>query len=210
MVQCPKCGSFLEEQAKFCTNCGSTLDALPSIEKANFSETMQGKLNQLNTLNFMGLECLKCGSQSSLTFFKHAQTISIEHKSYTNYKTKSINIPFCQSCNAELTGWMQKHPGSKSRTAYRDVGCMTCCGLAFGIGMLSTFPIVSVLIFTVMALSVIYVVHKRNLKNQDSSPFRYIKFRLSNIYVKPRGEGEWIRYDAWLNSITQQNQFAFY
>ncbi|MHA1239422.1 MAG: zinc ribbon domain-containing protein [Promethearchaeota archaeon] len=210
MVQCPKCGFFLEEQAKFCTNCGDSLDRPYSIEKTNFGEVIQNKFNELNTLNFIGLECLKCGSHSSLTLFKQTQTISVEHRRYTNYKTKSINIPLCQNCNSELTSWIQKHPGTKSRTSYKDVGCMTFFGLAFGIGMSFTFPLVSVLIFIVMTLGFIYVINQRNLKNKVSSPFRYIKFRLNKTYVKPKGEGEWIKFDAWLNTITQQNHFAFY
>jgi hypothetical protein len=209
MATCPQCGQYLIESAKFCTKCGHSMNDSNSIDQEKLVKSIQSKLSDLNTLDYMGLECLKCGSQSNLTLFKHTETVSTEHRRYTSYKTRSINIPFCQSCNSELTDWIARHSGTKSRSSYYDVVWLTLCGFGFGIGMSFTFPIVSVIIFSLMTLAYIYIFSRRRLKKQESSPFRYIKFRLNNTYVKPRGQGEWIKYDMWLNTITQGNQFAF-
>ena len=210
MAQCSQFGSNFDEKTRFCVECGHPLMADNQIESPSLNiEILTKTFNELNALDFMGLQCLKCGSYSALTLFKHQETISVEHHRYTNYKTKTINIPLCINCNSDLTSWIKNHSGTKSRSSYKDVICLNLCGLAFGIGLAFTFPIVSVLIFIIMGLSYLYIIRKRSLKNQVNSPFRYIKFRGRNTYVRPRGIGEWIRYDAWLNSITQGNQFAF-
>lgn len=211
MKECPNCGSFLDESAKFCNDCGNPLDLAFKNEMGNllkdYAQDIKNPSTQgsVNDLEFLGLECLKCGSQSSLTLFTHSETVSTEHKRSTSYRTRSIKVPVCNICDSDLHSWTSKH--SSGRMSYYNVVCYTIIAVAFGIGMMfSPIPIISFFIWFFLALTYIYVFRKRSQKNQAESPHRYIKFRGNRTFVRPRGEGPWIRYDDWLKPKLGQNQ----
>ncbi|MFX1528880.1 MAG: zinc ribbon domain-containing protein [Promethearchaeota archaeon] len=207
MSYCPKCGTVLKESWEFCGECGYDLTQIQKTQMEGLVN-VQSNMEQTRSL---GLECLKCGSTSFLTVFNHSETVSTTHRRYTSYKTRSIRVPLCENCNRELSLWSSQH--KSSRSSYYDVITSLLCGLAFGIGFLFVpIPLwpISIIIFVIIIAVFIYMAHRQKLKHQDDSPHRYIKFRGQRTYVKPRGEGEWIRYDAWLNYFTQRDAQTFF
>lgn len=212
MDYCSNCGAQLQSSAKFCVKCGFKLKELEDsqfddslttfpqvIDKPKYSPVDQ----QSELLSLSGLECLKCGSKTSLTLFTHSVTTSTSHRRYTSYKTKSIKIPVCYGCNSEFTGWTSKH--KSTRSSYYDVICLTLCALAFGIGLAFTFWWVSVIIFSLLGLSYVYVGYRQSIKRREDSPHRYVKFRGNNTYIRPKGNTDWVNYQDWLRQTSYDN-----
>ena len=59
------------------------------------SDFIKLKLIQENRFRILGLECLKCGSHSSLGLIQHYETAANRSKYSTSFKTRSIRVPIC-------------------------------------------------------------------------------------------------------------------
>lgn len=210
---CGKCGAPIGDRDPFCGNCG-TPTKKPSAPSGSsqdiFNAVMSNLLSTLSTPRYSdsssseAVECLKCGAISGLTVFNHSERISssfFEGKNTTKVTTKSINIPLCYECNDELTEWKNNH--SNEKNSMTDNVCLNLCGLiilAVAAFVWMVVWVVGIMIF-VFILEGIYITYRRTIKNQPNSGFRYVKFRGSQTYVRPRGTGPWIRYQKWLNSF---------
>ena len=195
MVTCPQCGQILKEDMRFCTKCGFALKNLNLSSSDN---------------SVPGIECLKCGSQSNLSLYTHTETVTTAQRRHTSYVRRSIKVPFCRTCHVDITNWKQSHPKTETRSSYAGLILLTFFGVMIGGSILIHNPWITVIIFLLLALG--YIIkswRKIWLRKQENSPFRYIKFRMRTTYVRPQGQGKWIRYDWWLNNITKGNQFAF-
>ena len=132
--------------------------------------------------------------------FTHFETVATSSKHSTSYRTRSIRIPVCRNCNSELVSWTNKH--STSRASYCNVFCMIIFGI-IGLGITSVFfPWAASLIILVFVFSFVYVAFKMVIRNQINSPFRYVKFRGRQTFVRPKGTGSWSRYDLWLKRLS--------
>ncbi|MFX0029058.1 MAG: hypothetical protein ACFE8B_07605 [Candidatus Hermodarchaeota archaeon] len=156
-------------------------------------------------VKFLGLECLKCGSQLSLKLFLHSETIDTSTRYSTSHRTKSIRIPVCTKCHSELSAWKRSH--STSRGSYYNVICLIFWGI-IGFCLASIFfPSATIFILLAFVFGFLYIVYKRIARSQVDSPFRYVKFRGKATYVRPRGTGTWVRYDLWLREIMPLQDF---
>ena len=207
MIICPLCGTKLYAAVKFCPKCGTSLEnineppAVSPVLEAAMLEYIKSQI-KLSNDNAIGIECLKCGSKRDIVTFYHSEKISstlFEGKRTTRITTKGIKVPLCDSCNQELLAWKNKH--GVERNAIQD----SICGLIILIVatvLVAIYATWAVFIpILIMVFAFVYIGYRRSKKNQPNSPFCYIKFRWSKTYVRPRGVGPWIKYDAWLHSI---------
>ncbi len=157
--------------------------------------------------------CLKCGRLSS-TYFQHIES---EWSFYfiliilfwwfwaSGYKItkKSVNVPVCAECEREFKNWTKKH----STLTFSDGSIVfnVICGLVLGIGALlitryteSPIPIViASIVFSVILIGIVTKIIKIVARENPNSPFKYIKFRGKQIYVRPGGQGNWINREDW-------------
>jgi hypothetical protein len=160
------------------------------------------KLIEESRSRILGLECLKCGSVSSLKLFLHSETVATSTRYSTTHRTKSIKIPVCANCFSEFSSWQKSH--STSRNSYYNLICIIFWGIVgFGVSY-AFFPSYSIFVILAWVGGILYIVYKRLSKSQNDSPFRYVKFRGKKTYVRSRGTGSWIKYDIWLKQLTPQ------
>lgn len=168
----------------------------------------------IEKLEFYKFNCLKCGKKISDTFFHHEEH-TIKIKSYTlEKKIKSIEVPVCSNCREEMKAWTKRHKISKSH--FLDVLSLYIFGIIvviFGFIFVSYdvfqhvfFSILGLIIGIIGILGIIggtyYIFRNRKHKNEITSPFRYIKFKGENTFIKPQGKGNWINYNEWLKEAT--------
>ncbi len=168
-------------------------------------------LNGIKKIAFfvlMGLKCLKCGTQSSLTLYEHSEleTTGSSRIGWTYYTSK-IKIPICSKCKDELSRWKSKHTTKKSSTLGGVMGTYICIMIIVLIvtipSLITNFGLILIFIPLLIPILIffIYRIFRYNIRQQDESPFRYIKIRGKLVYVRPKGQGSWVKYNDWINSL---------
>jgi hypothetical protein len=173
----------------------------PVLETA-MADYIKSQISLSDNEEAIGIECLKCGSKRNIVAYYHSEKISstiFESRRTTRITTKGIKVPLCSSCNQELTYWKNKH--SSERNAIQDSICGFIVLIAAIVILAIYVPWAVFIPVLLMVLAFVYIGYRRSRKNQPNSPFCYIKFRGSTTYVRPRGEGPWMKYDTWLHSI---------
>ncbi|KKK60128.1 hypothetical protein LCGC14_3027450, partial [marine sediment metagenome] len=119
----------------------------------------------------------------------------------TKVTTKGIKVPLCSSCNQELSSWKSKYSTERNSIIDSIISNIVLIGIIIGLSMY--YPGWVFIPVLIMVLEFGYFGYRQYRKRQLNSPFRYINFRGSKTYVKPKGVGSWVKYDTWLNSIAR-------
>ncbi|MFX1478409.1 MAG: tetratricopeptide repeat protein [Promethearchaeota archaeon] len=187
------------EKARECYE--EALKINPKYSEAQEAIVKLAKVPEISGLR--GVRCLKCGSQSVFSLYEHSESITSGSKYSTSTTIRSIKIPICNLCREDFKNWKTKH--KSSRGSYCNVCFYMSVLLIGGILTLSFLGLkgigISLIFFIPLILSVIYISYKQSLKNQDISPFRYVKISGNVVYVRPKGEGPWIEYNKWINTL---------
>ncbi|MBD3202375.1 MAG: hypothetical protein GF316_20345 [Candidatus Lokiarchaeota archaeon] len=169
----------------------------------------------IDNLDIYKFECIKCGKDTSKTFFEFTEKISKEKRRSTIIKKKAIKVPVCKNCKTQLEEWVENN--STSRYSYSDLACYYVIGILVAGGGIyyglftptsphtppsSNSPALFIGFLASLFLigGTIYIYHKQKSRKQENSPFRYIKFRGQTTYVKPSGTQNWVEYKRWLNN----------
>lgn len=200
VIVCPRCGTSqeFEYDVGTCIKCGLFYQVDPAFH---------GVGKAISPLEH--LECLKCGSTSCLGFFTHQETIRKVHhykmQSFVKYNQKFAKIPLCETCYEELTRWVNNNTKILTRSTELITSVIIAVGLIGGMinilrgGVLGS--IFTILCFTIAGSTIYYVIKRDKLKSQDNSPFKYASFRSKKVFVRPKGQGKWIKYDKWLSNL---------
>lgn len=97
-VVCPNCGKLIEnEGAVFCSNCGSRIDALPTLEKSAVQSHIQNAVDKLTENEFVKSVKQDFGNSQSVNMVKDkvkdvTENVKDKASKLSYYKKKKIGI----------------------------------------------------------------------------------------------------------------------
>lgn len=166
----------------------------------------------MDSIEFLNFNCIKCGKLISGSFFDFTEKVTIEKRYGYRKKRRLVKVPTCSECKKVFEDWTSKH--SISRWSYWSLIKYYIVTLLFAIvplffiinEILSLISItISGIAWTIIVLGTVYIIYKNIIRKKPNSPFRYIKFIRNSIYFRPQGNGNWIKYEIWLERNAEVN-----
>jgi len=160
-------------------------------------------------LKLYKFECIKCGNPNAKNLYDFTKkSTDLKSKQITT-TFRNIKVPVCDECKKEFENW-EKNPIINISLSDKIVVPLIGIGLTFGgiflflIFKNPWFILMGVVGIGLLAFFILLLILSRedNTENDEprSSPYEYIKFDKNKVMVRPRGTGNWISYNYWIQN----------